>query len=94
MITHTLTITGDGNPHPVSATRILTKWFRFQATVGNAATVRIGDSATTSSVGWPLNSGAALNVEPVTELSGFYDLSQIYAYVASGDSLLVAYFTG
>ncbi|HET9304862.1 MAG TPA: hypothetical protein VFO46_02435 [Candidatus Sulfotelmatobacter sp.] len=94
MIVHFFEIAGDNNAHPLLATATKCKWLQIQAGLNNSGTVRYGDSSTSSTVGLQATKGAGLLFRPIAEISEFYDLSQIYAWVATGDVLDVLYVTG
>ncbi len=92
MILHSLTITVTGNVVPLSATRLAAKFVQAVTAAANSANVLIGGNEVTSSVGFPLPPNfAGQMLPPISEISEFYDLSLINAYLASGDVLYLLY---
>lgn len=91
MILHSLTLTGTGAVVPLSATKLLAKFVQV-VTGANSANVLIGGNEVTSSVGFTIPANfAGQMLPPIAELSEYYDLSAINAYIASGDVLYLLY---
>jgi hypothetical protein len=87
-------ISGYVSPNPLQA-----KWVQV-ATIGNAANVNIGGnevvaptvSPATAGTGFPIPPGISGQLlPPVAEHMNFYDLSDIYAGIATGDALYILY---
>lgn len=87
-------VAGYTSPNPLQA-----KWVQV-ATVGNAANVNIGGaevisptvSPATAGTGFPIPPGiSGQMLPPVAEHQNFYDLSNIFAGIAVGDTLYVLY---
>jgi hypothetical protein len=103
MFTHSLKITGasavvslaSGSPAlagQTATTPISAKWVQVTTPPANTGNVLVGGSEVSSSVGLPIPPGWAGDfLPPLAEFAAFYDLSQINAYVASGDVLTVIY---
>jgi hypothetical protein len=85
-------ITGDGSAHPLIASNVRTPacWLEINATAGNSAAVRIGDSTTSATSGTPVASGAGQLFPPIGTTQ-YMDLSQIWYYAANGDKFSVTY---
>ncbi len=88
---HSITITGDGSPHPISATLLQAKWVQVLADPGNGAVVFIGGPEVSSINGFPVTAGAAEMLPPIAELMNVYDLTQIHYWASSGSKLYVLY---
>jgi hypothetical protein len=91
-------ITGTGAQVQVYAAGGLARYIQFIAPAGNAATVEIGDSTTTSTTGNPVAAGGGYATVPIACAPNAllstctYQLSGFYAYIANGDKLsVVAY---
>lgn len=70
------------------------KWVQQLAASGNGAgVVLIGGPEVSATVGFPLVAGQFQFCPPISELSEFYDLSKMFAYVPSG-SILEVYYGG
>jgi hypothetical protein len=71
------------------------RWVQLIAPTGNAATVRWGDSTTSVSKGGMIAAGGAMFLPPLSNddressYVHLYDLSKLYAYIATGDKLTV-----
>ncbi len=89
-VIHTLTITGNNTAQTVSTTVTSAHWVQFVAPAANAGTSRLGDTTVTSSIGIPLAPGAGMMM-PAYQSGGAYNLGQLKAYVATGDTLSVTW---
>jgi hypothetical protein len=90
-----ITITGTGATVQVYAAGGLALSVQYLAPSGNAATVEIGDSTTTSTTGLPIAAGGGLYLAPLpvderlAAPSHYYNLARQYAYIANGDKLQI-----
>lgn len=103
MILHSLKITGAGAVVPlssgspaiagyVSPKPLQCKHLQLTTPPTNSASVLVGGSEVTSSVGYPITVGwAGQFLPPVAEVTDWYELSNIFVYVANGDVLYVLY---
>ena len=95
-ITTLATITGDAATHQLQ-TSGSARWVQFITASGNAAAMRIGSSNTSSTRGLPIAAGGGFMLPPIpkdsTESGGsqLYDLSKIYYYLATSDTVSVAW---
>jgi hypothetical protein len=90
-MTNLADFTGANTTVQISSTNITARWIDFAVT--GSGTVRIGDSATTSSRGLPVPTGSGYTTPPMNDQAGSpaYSLAAFYAYVPTGATLSVAY---
>lgn len=85
-------LNGTGAAQQITATVIQARWVKIKALAANTGTVRIGDSAVTSTSGFPLAKGEFTEY-PLDggDITDRYNLNQIYVFSANGDSISVSY---
>ncbi len=62
------------------------KWFQLVGVTIAAAASRIGDADVSATQGYPLTAGGGQFFPPVARANAFYDLTQIYFFLNSGDT--------
>jgi hypothetical protein len=91
MTGHSLKLTGTAAVVPLSATPLNAKWIQYLADTANVATILIGGTEVSSTVGFPLVPGAAQFYPTVAEWPNYYDLSLQNVYLPSGAVLHILY---
>jgi len=87
-----ITITGASAVVPLSATALTAKWVQVVTPGNNSNSVFIGGPEVAANVGFEIPKGWAGQLfPPISELLELYDLSQIKAYISTGDRLDVLY---
>ncbi len=84
---HLITLSGTGAVVRLSSTDVQASSIQFTTPTGNSGTARIGDSATSSSVGEALPAGSGQYEAPRSQ--GAYALNTWYVYIANGDTVTV-----
>lgn len=89
MIVFSLHLVGDGAAHPISdgTGPNAAKFVQTILPSDNSAAARLGGSEVSSTVGAPIPAGAAQMLPPIAELMDFYDLTAVYYYLGSGDTM-------
>ena len=85
---HSITINGTSARQQISTTASRAHALQVVAEPGNASTVRVGDTQTSSTVGLPVTAtSTAAGSQFLPPLSGseVYILTNVYIYVATGD---------
>lgn len=90
-------ITGTGAQVQVYPSGGLARWVQIIAPGANAAVVRVGDASTSATVGLPIAAGGGFMLPPLpidgreSSSAHFYNLANIYVYVANGDKVSIIY---
>ena len=84
-----ITIAGSSAVVRVTTSSTSVNWVQLVAPTGNASTAYWGIGTTSTANGGILPAGSGQFIPP--KARGNYDLSNVYVYVASGDTLRVAW---
>ena len=86
LVPHTIHLVGDSAAHAISAGAMSAKVVQYVIPAG-VTTARIGGQDCSATVGLPLAAGSGFMLPPIAEEMEFWDLSQTYYYLGSGDTM-------
>ena len=92
MVHNIADVTPAATTKALSLTRIAANWVMLSAPTGNAADIRVGDSAASATSGVTLKAGTTLVFPPIGD-AHYLDLAKIFVYGTTTDKVGVVYGT-